>query len=541
MHPERGIALVTALLVLLLISVIGVTFMMTSVSERAMSSNVQVARGSLLAADAGVRAAQQVLANTARAKLDTLLSLYTGSGPIVTNPSTLFPATTVYTTSTNPSFSAVATVAWADSDLADSAQVYDYRYQITSTGSFGGAGHRQVQSSGLLRVSADRGTFAQYLVFANQFLTPSGGAIWFTSDARFDGRVHTNSEFRFAYEPQFLDKVSSVNTKAYFYNKGSPKELAANNNGTIDVPQFGGGFQRGAPSVPLPTNSFNQQNAALGLTVTGSSPSNSTINGILGTGAGSGTPPNGIYVVHDALNTMTGGLYIQGSLDQCLATADTVNHVQRYVMRQGTTTKTIVIDPTANTTSVTEGTTTTTYTGVPKGITYVNGQLKDLRGPDRVSGSPPPAILAGQQTMITATDDIILQRDVTVNNYTTGQAVLGLYSSGGNVRVGTSAPNDMYLDAYVMATGNGTSGEGWFGVDNYSSGSPRGTFHLRGGMVAQYYGAFYTFNSNGTLKTGYARDFKYDRRGLIPPYFPTTTLYVQTDTPNARTLAWKEL
>jgi hypothetical protein len=119
--------------------------------------------------------------------------------------------------------------------------------------------------------------------------------------------------------------------------------------------------------------------------------------------------------------------------------------------------------------------------------------------------------------------------------------VLGIYSDQGNVRVGTSAPNDMYLDAYVMAVGGMNPGDGAFTVDNYSSGSPRGTFHLRGGMITQYYGAFYTFASNGTLKTGYARDFKYDRRGLVPPYFPTTPLFAQTNLPSARTLAWKEL
>ena len=76
----------------------------------------------------------------------------------------------------------------------------------------------------------------------------------------------------------------------------------------------------------------------------------------------------------------------------------------------------------------------------------------------------------------------------------------------------TDASKD--LDAFVMAT-NSTNGA--FTVDNYGSGSPRGTFHLRGGSVTNFYGAFYTFNSDGSLKTGFARDFHYDRRGLIPP------------------------
>jgi hypothetical protein len=167
--------------------------------------------------------------------------------------------------------------------------------------------------------------------------------------------------------------------------------------------------------------------------------------------------------------------------------------------------------------------------------------MQDLRGPDRVSGMPPPALLDGQQMLVAAQGDIIIQRDITMDNYQDGSAVLGLYSQNGNVRVGTSCPDNMYLDAYVMALGGGSNGVGQFTVDNWDSGSARGTFHLRGGMVAQYYGAFYSFNSSGVLQTGYARDFRYDHRGFAPPYFPTTTLYAQTDRPSARTLAWKEL
>lgn len=539
-HRERGIALVSALLVLVLISVVGVTFMATSVSERAMSSNVHVARASLISADAGVRAAQQVLANTARTRLNNYIAVYAGSGPIVTNPDSLFPTGTYTATSTSPPFSATATVAWADTQLTQQAQSYDYRYTITSTGTFGNAGMRQVQSTGLLRVSAQRTTFAQYLVFTDKHTTPSGGAIWFSSDARFDGKVHTNGEFRFAYQPEFQDLVTSHHNKAWYYNKGNPKELAANNNGTIDVPDFYGGFNRGAPTVSLPPNSYDQQAAALGLPQTGTAPSNTLINTQLGTGAGSGSPPNGVYLVNSG-GAVTGGIYIQGNLDRMLCTADTVNNRQIYTLQQGGVTKTITVNPGTNTTTVTVGASSTTYTGVPQGITYCNGQISDLRGPDRVSGTPPPALLDGQGLLIAAKDDIVIQRDITMDNYQNGTAVLGIYSSGGDVRVGTGAPNDMYLDAYVMAVGGMTTGNGAFTVDNYNSGSPRGTFHLRGGMITQYYGAFYTFYSNGTLKTGFARDFKYDRRGLVPPFFPTTPLFAQTNLPSARTLAWKEL
>jgi hypothetical protein len=95
----------------------------------------------------------------------------------------------------------------------------------------------------------------------------------------------------------------------------------------------------------------------------------------------------------------------------------------------------------------------------------------------------------------------------------------------------------MNLDAFVMATGS----DGAFEVDNYNNGNERGVFNLRGGMVESWYGAFGTFNSStGQQSTGYGRNFQYDRRGIIPPYFPTTTRFT-ADIPAARTLAWREL
>jgi hypothetical protein len=68
----------------------------------------------------------------------------------------------------------------------------------------------------------------------------------------------------------------------------------------------------------------------------------------------------------------------------------------------------------------------------------------------------------------------------------------------------------------------------------------RGTIHLRGGMVSVTCGATGTMNHAGTLLSGYGTDFRYDRRGVIPPYFPTTGRFT-ANVPRARTLAWKEI
>jgi Tfp pilus assembly protein PilX len=536
---ERGIVLIAAVLVVMLSSVLALGFMSTSVGERTMSSNVQVARASLYAADAGVRTAQQRLANIARVQLATLSATYTGTGPLITSPGTMFPTGNITGSATSPAFSTVTRVTFSDSSLGMLSQVFNYRYTIVSTGSSGALGTRKVQSQGILQVSASRGNFADFLLFTNIHTTPSNGAIWFTSSGYFDGRMHTNGRFRFAYQPTFTDLISSVATDAYFYNVGFPLLLNADRNGNIDVPNLNGGYTRGAANIPLPPNSYGQQNAALGRDPSNTTaPTNNEVRAAIGAVQNGNPPPTGIYLPNDNTTvppTLTGGIYTQGNLDQCLVRVDSLGR-QVYVMRQGAVTKTITVDRSTSQTLVYDGSTTTTYTGVPRGVLYTQGAMSDLRGPDRVSGNPQPGIADGNQLLIAASGDIVIQRDIVYHDYDEGGSVLGIYSSGGAVRVGTSAPNNCYLDAYVMATG----ASGAFQVDNYNSGSPRGTFHLRGGMVSTYYGLFYQFDVDGNLIHGYARDFHYDRRGLIPPYYPTTPR-LNPNQPSAQTLAWKEL
>jgi Tfp pilus assembly protein PilX len=547
---QRGFALIASLLVLMLTAILAITYFTVTTGERAQSANVHVARNSLYAADAGVRTVEQALANYGKDKLDSLALYQSGTNPLISVsgrrvffPAGAWPGSII--TCTTPAFSASGTVTFVDSTLSDSAQAYDFRFTINSTGTRGAYGKRMVQSQGILRVSASRGSFADYLMFTNLHLTPdSHSEIWFSSSGNFDGRMHTNGEFRFAYKPTFQDLASSVNTKAWFYNGGNPRELAADKNGTIDVPDFFGGFTRGAQTITLPPNPYNQQNAALGLSSgSGTAPTTTQIRTQLGLTTGSGVPTD-VYLPNTGPsgtppNKLIGGIYVQGDLSQCLMKVD-ANGNQVYVLKQGTSAPdTIRVNRSTDQTTFYNAATglTKTYSGcMEQGIMFANGAINDLRGPDRVSGVPPPALATDTQLLVATTGDIVVQRDVTCKDFDTGNNVLGLYSSGGSVRVGTGAPASTNLDAYVMATGT----EGAFEVDSYDSGSTRGTFHLRGGSVTKYYGAFGTMNTSGTQQTGYARDFHYDRRGLVPPYYPTTPR-MNPDVPIARTLSWKEL
>jgi Tfp pilus assembly protein PilX len=544
---ERGIALVAAVLMLLLTAVLAGTFMASTTSERAISGNVHVARAALVAADAGVRVAQQRLANVGFAKLDSSKTAWNGSDTLVVRNFYLNgyanPNNSVTVTSTNPRFTATASIAFVDTTVTANRteQFYDYSYTINSTGSAGTYGQRMVQSKGILRLSVERGSFTDYLMFTNVHTTSGGAAVWFSSGTNFDGRVHTNGQFRFAFQPTFQDRVSCVNTQAWFYNNNNPIQRNANNNGTIDQPIFAGGFYRNQANVPLPTNTYSQQGAALGYGGSVGALTNTQIRSALGL-TGTTAPPNDIYVVNNG-GAKVGGFYVQGTLDSCVMFVSGGNQV--YRLRQGTTQVMITIDRSVspNVTTWTRkvgaaAATSGSYTGIPTtdNVIYVTGGISNLVGPDRVSGTAPGALAANNQLMVCAVSDIVVQRDVTYANYDANNTVLGLYSQSGSVRIGSNMPNDGRLDAYVMATGSTAS----FMVDNCESGSPRGTFHLRGGMVTTYYGGFGTMNSNGTHKSGYLRDFHYDGRGLKPPYFPTTTTF-NTNDPVARTLSWKEM
>ena len=165
---------------------------------------------------------------------------------------------------------------------------------------------------------------------------------------------------------------------------------------------------------------------------------------------------------------------------------------------------------------------------------YVTGGVARLGGLERVGGTPPPSIEANTQVTITAIDDILIDRDITYESYDNSDCILGAYSSGGDVRITTSAPEELTLDMFVLAAGD----RGAFKVDSYNYGDYRGQVHLRGGVVERYYGAFGTFSQYGS-QTGYGRDFNYDTRGISPPYYPLTMVF-ETDQPVPHMTTWME-
>lgn len=534
LRNEHGTVLVAALLVIVALVVVVTAISMTSMVEKATTVNHKISNRALYAADSGVEAMKQTMSAYARGKLDSLNAAWPGNGAIISNPSAFFPNGGLTSSNgSDPVYSGNVTFNFRDSVLAGQSQVYDFNYTITSSGTYN-ASSRSIVSEGRLRVSATRGSFADYLIFTDDHVTPSGQDIWFHTSGYFDGRVHSNGKLRFAKYPTFEDLVTSGIQEAWYNNNDSPVSLDANFNATIDVPNFYGGFDRAVPTINLPTNSFSQERASLGGNAADTNPVTDTERrSLLGIG-GTGPLTNGVYVPNSG-GYLSGGIYVAGGAERMRLLVDgTDRQVIQIRDRSGNDTE-VTIDYVNGTTTVDPPSAgPTTYTGTPVGSLYSNGQIDDLRGPDRSGSTVVPALAPDHKMTISSNSDIIIERDLASKDFDGGESILGLFSSGGDVRIGSGAPDDLQIDAFVMASDNNKV----FTVDNYDTGSYRGQVHLRGGMITNVYGAFGTFDTNG-VTTGYGRDFRYDRRGLIPPYFPLTQRFV-TDEPVPVVLAWRE-
>jgi hypothetical protein len=453
-----------------------------------------------------------------------------------------------------------------------------YKYTVTSDGLITPKFRRRVTLSGTFSVQLSLQSFALYALFTDTHLTPAGQAIWFTNNTSFNGPVHTNGEFRFAFFPTFTGKIDSVSSKAWYYNSGAAVELTNTENvvgGTrIDAPLVPpdpnpqtatpANFTLGSPTVPLPTTSFSQQGVAVGRNPSDASPvTTAQIASAIPELTGAGSIPSGIYVPVSDLSSncrsdsgalMKGGVYVQGTLDSLTMGVSGTTAVYQFV--QGSTTTTVTVDRTNNQTTVSSngwppppsggscpgagpGPSTRTFTGVPKGwqgpgdlnasMIFVQGNINGVSG----------TLGQNEQTTVAASGSIGIAGNIQYQTppnpadpMSNPTNVLGLFASGGDIVIGPTAPNNVIVQAVLMAGASGSGYNSSVYVQNYNTGSPRGNINLLGGVIEKFYGPSGTFNSAGGVVTGYGRNYTYDTRmsrGFTPPYFPTTNMFVVVD------------
>ncbi len=544
-NNKNGIILGVALLVILILIILSVAFVARAVHEKAMADREISGARALYTSEAGGQAGVGML--------DTLINNYMLNTVNAANPSVVSSHAATYVGTNNPLGFLIAyvknagvaqlTLSGAEAVYTGSATALDggsftytirlsakgnpsnvaanvwdfpYYYKIQTTGTKSNQS-RKFTVLGDFTVRVQRDNFARYALFTNTQTMPSGSNVWFTNRTNFSGPLFTNGQFNFAYNPSgtFYDTVKQVNANGKFYNGGSPVNLNANVNGTLDVPSFQMGYNRSQTGIAMPNTTQESDMVAQAT-------------------AGNTYGSAGIYVPTSG-PAMAGGIYVNGDASMTMSVDGSDRAV--YTITQGASTKTITVDAANNQTLVTTGATTDTYTGKPDGvddvgtIIYVNGNLTSLGG----------AVQKDTQAVIATHNDVVIQNNIHYSQYTpssgtVGQPgyvppsaegygnLLGVMSWAGNIRIGTSAPNDVNVHATLMAQ------QGIVTVDNYNSGSPRGNATLLGGVISNNYGAFGTVSGGtGTPLTGYGRNFTYDTRmetQYTPPYFPTMNTFI---------------
>jgi Tfp pilus assembly protein PilX len=603
---EKGITLVTTLLLLLLLIGMSLTMVLAVSSESLINGFYGRYRGSFYAADSGVAAARQQLmnllganvtpgfnaaaspiANPATAGANAATSMkgsYSAFTPVSSSGSwqERFLISQAYVATTPNTVAATCTVQGGTGGTCAAptqttanpitAYVYTFPYTFTVVGQSQGSEVATITDSGTIIVTAPTSppayqqSFAGWGMFIGTYALCSADLV----PGTITGPVFTNGSWNFSNSAPytFTDAVGQVNATAGWDN-GTCTASATPTNGIR--PTFAGGFNVSQNTIPLPQNSFNQEQAVLdGIGSTTTAPSNAALNAALKNAAGvaypTGGASSGVYLPYSvsgspAVKTFTGGgIFVEGAANIKLSPG-TNGTAQVYTITQGTVTTTVTIDPAAGsagtTTIVTTGGSgagTQVINGVPQqyssaGVStgdatmlFVDGAINSLSGPGQgqaaIQNATALTVVASGSNNITVTGDILYKTEpvtmtgtvstidqlIPANN--TGQ-VLGIFTSNGNVQLANTQSNgNLEIDASIATISQTGSG----GIVN--TGASINTLTIVGGRIQN------TIQNIGAT----TRNVLFDRRflnGFAPPWFPSTTVTPKAGVGAAAVVTWK--
>ncbi len=468
-HPERGVALLTSLLLLLLISAMVVAMVLSTNSDMLINGYNRSFRGAFYAADSGLNIARQDLVNqllaagsgtfsgsvgpisqTAQTNVAAYINNTYGKsfqslnkGKAASSWAEQFQIDPTKTTLTLASCQPVGAKATGTCAAATNATGYSYlyNYTLTAMGRSQGKQVSTIDDSGSVTInvtgtgSATTTSFAAWGTFLDQYAICSAPF----APGTLTGPFFTNGAWTFTDSGPYIftDSVGSVSADAgYQFSTGSCDKVAASSdskkNGkttTTIAPTFQSGFNLNQPALPLPQNDYSQKRAVLDSTGSNTNPVtnadlNSVLKNVTGSAYPSGGASSGVYLPYttDSSGQLVftgGGIYVEGSASVQLSTSGT--SAQVYKITQGGTVTTITIDSASNTTVINSGGTTKTISGVPVardpssgGVTgdatmlYVNGSVTGLAGP----AAGQPAIQDGAAVTITAASNVTITGDI---------------------------------------------------------------------------------------------------------------------------------
>ena len=616
---EKGITLVTTLLLLLLLVGMSLTMVLAVSSESLINGFYGRYRGSFYAADSGVAAGRQQLMNLLGAYVtpgfnaavspianpatagataaSTMKSSYSGytnvssSGSwqerflisqayVATTPNTAAATCSVVggeplsmgTSCANP----IPNPSLQNNYSPITAYVYTFPYTMTVVGQSQGSEVATINDSGTIIVTAPTAppaynqSFAAWGMFIGTYALCSADLV----PGTITGPVFTNGSWNFSNSAPytFTDAVGQVNAQAGWDNNGCTPSATPTNG--IN-PTFHQGFKVSQNALPLPSNSFNQEQAVLdGIGNTTTAPNATALSNALKNAAGTTypstgpTPSSGVYLPYSvtgspAVKTFTGGgIFVEGAATIKLAPGSN-STAQVYTITQGSpaVVTTITIDPAAGsagtttiTTSSGSGAGTQVINGVPQQFSsagvaqgdatmlFVDGAITGLSGPS--AGSPAIqngtalTVVASGNNNITVTGDILYKTEPVTMTGTvttidqlvpandTGQ-VLGIFTSGGNVQLAnTQSSGNLEIDASIATISQTGSG----GIVN--TGANINTLTIVGGRIQN------TIQSIGAT----TRNVLFDRRflsGFAPPWFPSTTVTPAAGVGGSAVVTWK--
>jgi Tfp pilus assembly protein PilX len=416
---QRGIALATTLLLVVLLTAMSLTMVLTVGSDMLVNGYYGNERGSFYAADSGATLARQAIvtgilssvpstfSNTVQpippgteASVQNSVNTTYSAPTTVTGPAGSWPekfmisAITVSTPTCTPSPATYAGSsnyngkAISCTNLPPNVTGYNYiyPYSITAVGQSQGTEATTLVDAGNLvfnaSVSPAAGTvvsFASYGTFIDQYPPCSSPFIAGT----LTGPFFTNGAWNFG-DASALGSSTKYDFKAntgqgngavsYWHGNNCTQAASASNtaNGTTIAPTFEAQFNIGASSVALPQNDYNQEQAVLdGMGVATGAPNlnSSNLKNSSGTAyPSSGSPSSGVYVPYavgtGGVKTFSGGgIYVAGNATVTLSPSGTTGQV--YTIVQGGVTTTVTVSPTGLGTGTT---TIQTGTGAPNVI-----------------------------------------------------------------------------------------------------------------------------------------------------------------------------
>jgi hypothetical protein len=438
----------------------------------------------------------------------------------------------------------------AAGDITD-RHVFHYDYAITSGGQsqIGGKQNRATRMErGQFDVQVQRPSFSTYGYFTQTMKNQFNQQLVFFDGETYSGPTHVNSappngRAGFYGRPVFNGPFTAVQARY------EDSWLGGNAN-----PAFNGGATWGVAQIELPPNGWSQARAAMGDYAniedqTAMTPEQLAAK--LGVELVNGQVPPGVYYKQGSSGShpgaMLGGVYIQGDATSIqLGVSGNSQLITIGYKDSANNAHTVVIADNrgGNYCEVTkDGVSDGEWANSMNGVVHVEGQVKSLAGDTSATN---PDIQSQQQLTISATNNIIITNHITYQTDPTthpdADNILGIFSSNGNIYLGRNAPNDLKLNATVMAASanHGIGAEGLATQTGYDSSYPnKGMWNLLGGLIENKNQTTGVYYSNGTM-TGYKWNFTYDTRfqaGVSPPFFPYVTKFtIQME--NKHTEGW---